>query len=601
MARRDVTEQRLNFGLWRKLAHYIWDFRKSIFWLGVVMILFAIVEACIPLLTKFAIDSFIEKGTDEGLGWYLLGFGLVAFFRGFLVWIMIWIGGATNYRIVYTISRDTYNHLQKLPVSFFDKNPTGWLMSRVTSDCRTLGNTLSWGVVDIVWGLFLMVLMAGIMLALSWKTALIVMSIVPVLLWFSVYYKERMLSGFRKVREVNSTITGAVNESILGVQTTKTLVREDESLREFRELNLEMTGVAVRAASRAAFYLPVVSLIGVFGTVLALYFGGQEVAEVLKDPMAIGMSAGTLVAFFQYTQKFFQPVQDIARRFTDFQNAQAAIERIFSLQETEPEIGDRADLAAPPATLKGAVSFKNMNFRYVPEVPLLDDFNLEITAGSSVALVGETGSGKTTIASLLARYYQPQSGELCIDGKDYRHYPLRWLQSRIGVVLQTPFLFKGSIRDNITYGVDEATDEAVEKAARLANAHEFISQLEGGYDYQLGEGGSGLSVGQKQLVTLARTVLINPDILILDEATASIDTHTEKLIQEAIAQIIHSRTSLVIAHRLSTIREADLIVVMSHGKIIEKGTHDELMAMEGHYRKLYLTQRVKEEEKAMHF
>ena len=411
-----------------------------------------------------------------------------------------------------------------------------------------------------------------------------------------MYFQKRILTAYRDVRKTNSKITGAFNEGIMGAKTTKTLVREEKNMEEFTELTTRMKKSSVRAATLSALFLPIVVSLGSLATAYALYEGGLEVMALPAT-----LTLGTLQVFINYTIQFFQPVRDIARIFAELQSSQAAAERVLSLLATEPDIKDSPEVAErygdnfhpkrenwPP--LHGDITFEDVSFQYKDGEKVLSHFNLHVRAGESIALVGETGSGKSTIVNLLCRFYEPTAGRILIDGEDYKNRSLLWLQSNLGYVLQQPHMFSGTIRDNIRYGRPDADEEQVVRAAKLANAHDFISRLPMGYDTFVGEGGSLLSSGEKQLVSFARAILVNPALFILDEATSSVDTHSEALIQQAITGILEGRTSFMIAHRLSTVRQADRILVISDGEIIEQGTHDQLIVKKGYYYDLYTGQ-----------
>ena len=397
-------------------------------------------------------------------------------------------------------------------------------------------------------------------------------------------------------------MTANYNEAIMGVRTTKTLVREEENLGEFQTLSGNMFRYSMRNALLNAAYLPMVIAIGSVGIGLVLWRGGAEAVA-----HRAGLSFGDLVAFMQYATLFYHPIQELARRFTDLQSAQAAVERVQGLLDTEPDIKDSEEvekvlaMRADHPTDDGkaidggddqinTIEFKQVSFWYKKDEPVLRNFNLTVHAGQTIALVGATGGGKSTIVSLAARFYEPTQGDILINGIDYRKRSLHWLQSNLGVVLQSPHLFSGTIRENIRYGRLDATDEEIKKAAELVNAHQFIMEHELGYETEVGEGGANLSTGQRQLISLARAVLADPQIFIMDEATSSVDTETERLIQEAVEAVLHNRIAFVIAHRLSTIRSADLILVIESGTIVEQGNHDDLIRRRGVYFDLYTKQ-----------
>jgi ATP-binding cassette subfamily B protein len=430
---------------------------------------------------------------------------------------------------------------------------------------------------------------------------LITLIVIPVLGGISLYFQRKILREYRKVRKINSKITGGFNEGITGAKTTKVLVREKQNLAEFQGMTGEMRIASIRAAIFSSLYLPIVLTLGALGTALALVIGGRGV-------MLETISYGTLVAFISYTIQFFEPVRELARVIAEFQSAHASAERVISMINTESEIKDTkdvmkiyGDMLNPKREnwekLKGDIEFKNVSFYYKEEEPILNQLNLKIKAGETIALVGETGSGKSTIVNLACRFYEPTQGQILIDGIDYRERSQLWLHSNLGYVLQHPHLFSGTIKDNIRYGRLEASEMEIIRAAKLVNAHEFIMKLDKGYDAEVGEGGSLLSTGQKQLISFARAVLANPKIFVLDEATSSIDTETEQIIQNAIQRVLKGRTSFIIAHRLSTIRSADRILVIQKGEIVEEGSHQQLLKKRGYYYRLYTNQFLEEEGK----
>ncbi len=592
---RHFTDEDYKKGLdartWAKLLGYTRPYRLQVAALILIMVFFAILDAVTPILTMYAIDHFAVPRQTQGLGWFAALFALIAAGRGFAVWAMIVTGGRINTHVSYDIRKAGFDHLQELSFSYFDKRPVGWLMSRLTSDAETLGRTLSWGIVDLVWGFALMLMMAAIMLWLNAKLAVVVLLVLPLLVLTTSKFQKKTLEKYRAVRKVNSEITGAFNEGIIGAKTTKTLVREDANLKEFLSHTGKMHDVSVAAACYASLYLPVVLILGAIGSAAALWIGGNGV-------VAGQVTYGTLVAFLSYATSFFQPLQDLAKRFPELQNSQAAAERIFSMIETQPEIQDSptASKAKALPDFIGNVQFERVGFAYNPNEPVLEGFSLDVQAGQTVALVGPTGAGKSTIANLACRFYEPTAGTIRIDGHDYRDMPLQWLQSHLGIVQQAPHLFSGSIADNIRYGKLEATEAEIRTAAEMVNAHPFIMELDQGYNFTVNENGANLSTGQKQLLALARVMLANPKLLVLDEATSSVDTETEKLIQSAINKLRANRTSFIIAHRLSTIRAADRILFIDHGRIVEEGDHRHLLRLQGRYHKLYTRQFLDEKE-----
>ncbi len=586
--------KRFDFGLWLKLFNYIKPYKKYMIRLSIVMIGVGGIDVIFPLMTKYAIDNFVRNDTLFGLWSFGAIYALLVVLQALNVRLLAYNAGKIETNVVYDIRHRGFDKLQQLSFSYYDKTPVGWIMARMTSDIQRLGDTIAWGLVDFVWGITMMVGIAAVMLVINFKLAIISLSIVPILVIASIYFQQKILKAYRKVRKINSRITGAFNEGISGAITTKTLVREQENLNEFKMVTGEMYSYSVKAAIYSSIYLPIVLTLGSIGTGLALWLGGRGV-------MLQNIGYGTLVLFVSYTIQFFEPVRDLARIFAEFQSAQASAERVLSLIETEPEIIDSVTNSSKEdwPEIKGDIAFKDVSFYYKDGEEVLQKFNLNVKAGESIALVGETGSGKSTIVNLLCRFYEPVEGEILIDGVNYKERPQAWLQSNIGYVLQTPHLFSGTIRDNIRYGKLSADDEEIINAAKLVNAHEFVMKLEKGYDTEVGEGGSRLSTGEKQLISFARAILANPRIFVLDEATSSVDTETEKIIQNAIQKVLWGRTSFIIAHRLSTIRSADRILVIKDGDIIEEGNHNKLIKQKGHYYNLYTNQFIEEQGKEL--
>lgn len=559
--------------------------------LALVMVVVAALDASFPLLYGRAIDRFVTAGSLEGIvGFSLLFAGLTAMLS-LTVYLLVSIAGRIEYDLMARIRSDAFAHLQRLSMNYFDRTPAGWLITRLTSDVQRVGETVAWGLVDVVWGVAIMIAIAVAMLVLNARLALMVLAVMPPLAWASWWFQKRILRTQRRVRRLNSEISAAYTEGIAGVPTSKTLVREDANLEEFRGLTGRMRGESIRAATYTALYMPVVLFLATIGTAVAVVAGGLGIRTGAA-------TLGTVVTFVSYSVQFFEPVREIARVLGELQAAQSAAERIDHLLEEQPRVTDRpevtqtyGDILAPCreafVPVRGTITFENVTFSYNPEQPVLEGLSLEIPAGQSVALVGATGSGKSTIVNLISRFYEPTGGRILIDGVDYRDRSISWIQNNLGYVLQTPVLFAGTIRENIRYGRLQASDAEVERAAAMVAADELIRALPGGYDHEVGEAGAGLSVGEKQLVSFARAVLADPPIFILDEATSSIDTDTELRIQQAITTLISGRTSIMIAHRLSTIRHADRILVLDHGQIIEDGTHAALISAGGHYARLH--------------
>jgi ATP-binding cassette subfamily B protein len=475
-----------------------------------------------------------------------------------------------------------FGHLQDLSFSYFDRTPVGWIMSRVTSDTDRIAELVTWGLLDITWGFMSISTAVYFMMFINWRLALIVLAIIPILVVVAAQFKKRILVEYREVRKTNSKITGAYNENVQGVRVIKALCREEENLQEFGKLTGQMYKSSFRAAWLSALFLPVVQLISAFAIGSVVWYGGFQVQ--------IGaLTIGGIQAFVSYITFMLWPVQEMARVYAEMQQSIASAERVFSLIDSVPEVTDRPG-AKDPGTIRGDIVFEDVDFWYEEDKPVLKGFSLHVKRGETVALVGPTGGGKSTIVNLLCRFYEPKVGTVRIGNREYRDLSLHAIHSRLGVVLQTPHLFSGSIRENIRFGKLDAADEEVEDAARLAGAHSFIRTLEKGYEEDVGEGGDLLSVGQKQLVSLARAVLARPEIFIMDEATSSVDTLTEDLIQRGMDALMKDRTSFVIAHRLSTIKRADRILVIEDGQITEMGSHADLIRAGGHYYRLYTRQ-----------
>ncbi|AHF93594.1 ABC transporter ATP-binding protein [Opitutaceae bacterium TAV5] len=599
----DEFKARLDAGLWMKLFRRALGMPRYLVPLGITAILIAVLETTLGHMTRWIIDGVARDGVNAPFALYIGAFlGIVLLFSAG-IWVFIEMAGNLSNRLAHDIRRDGFDRLQELEFAFYDTRPVGWLISRLTSDCDRLSRIIAWGTLDIVWGFFFVLMIAGSLLWMNWRLALIVLAVLPPLALVSLFFQRKMLLSAREIRKYNSQITASYNESIQGVRTTKTLVREKENLAEFEDLSARMFEASVRNARQSSLYFPVVMTLGSLAGGLALWRGGWL---VLNDALTLG----TLVAFIQFAGQFFHPINQMARILTEMQAAQAAGERVMGLLATEPKIRDSEAVTeklkaeklktererTPGAAEDGlpdrieSVEFRHVTFRYENGPVVLDDFNLAVRAGETIALVGPSGGGKSTIVSLVCRFYEPVSGTVLVNGTDYRERSLHWFQSQLGIVLQAPHLFKGSVRENIRYGRLEATDAEIEAAARMVNAHDFIMQLENGYDTEVGEGGNRLSTGQKQLVSFARALLADPQIFVMDEATSSIDTETEQLIQRGLETVFRGRISFVIAHRLSTIRNADRILVIGKGRIEECGTHEELLAKRGHYHELYTSQ-----------
>jgi ATP-binding cassette subfamily B protein len=552
-----------------------------------IMIAFtSILDAIFTYLSKGIIDQGIVAKSHEALIRILAIYGGLILVQAVCVFFFIFLAGILGERIQYDLRRSMFNHLQNLSLAYYSQTSVGRLMARVTSDSGRVADLVTWGLVDSTWAIMNIVTSTIFMLIINWRLALIVLLAVPVLLVIAIQFRKRILVEFRRSRRANSKITGAYNENISGVRVVKALGREAENLKEFEVLTDEMYNSSYRAAWLSALFLPTVQIVSAVALGFIVWYGG------LQANLGI-MTIGGIQAFVSYLTFMMWPIQDLARVYAEMQHSVASGERIFTLLDARPEVIDRPG-AVDPGTIKGEIEFDQVDFTYEDGKPVLTDFSMKVKPGEMIALVGPTGGGKTTIVNLLCRFYEPKKGVIRINGRDYTDFTLHGIQSRVGIVLQTPHLFSGTVRENIRYGSLNATDEEVEKASRLAGAHDFILNFEKQYDQDVGEGGNLLSVGQKQLVSIARAILAKPDIFIMDEATSSVDTLTEALIQRGMENLMKGRTSFIIAHRLSTIKRASRIIVVEDGRITEMGTHYELLRARGHYYRLY-TQQFREE------
>lgn len=548
----------------------------------VTITLVAGLDSFFTYLRKQIIDVGITPGDTAALARIGAIYAVLTVIQAAGVFTFIYLAGVLGERVRYDLRKSMFNHLQDLSLKYYSKTPVGWIMSRVTSDSVRIAELVTWGLLDVTWGVVSIVTAFAFMLAINLQLALLVLLVIPVLLFVAAYFKRKIIVEFRKVRKINSKITGAYNENITGVRVVKALGREEENLREFGELTGEMYEAGFRAAWLSALFLPAVQVISAVAIGIIIFYGGSQV-EIG------GLTVGGLAAFISYVTFMLWPIQDLARVYAEMQHSIASAERVFSLIDAVPDVVDR-DGAIDPGSIRGDIEFDHVDFGYGDGKLVLQDFCLKVRQGEMIALVGATGGGKSTIVNLLCRFYEPVSGQITIGGKDYRKLTLHAIQSRIGMVLQTPHLFSGTVRENIRYGKLDATDDEIETAAKLAGAHDFIMTLEKKYDDLVGEGGNLLSTGQKQLISLARAVLAKPELFILDEATSSVDTLTEALIQRGVETLMKDRTTFVIAHRLSTIKRADRILVIEGGRIAEMGTHAELLRQHGHYYNLYTRQ-----------
>ncbi len=594
----EMHVKQISTSTWKRLFSLMAPYKSKIIIVFIITLATAGIDVVLPLFQTYAINEFIIPNDTEGLfGFFMLMFAVVAF----QVVSSVAYARAAFY-IEMEFGRDlkkmTFTHLQKLSFSYYNKTPVGYMLARVLSDADKISMMTAWGLLDFLWsGMYV----AGVLFSmtmLSVRLAMPIFAIVPCIALLTIYFQSRILSANRNVRRGTSRIAGAYNEGITGAKTAKVLVMEELNAEHFNSQSDRLYKDSVKNFHYTSIFTPLVMLFGSLATALVLWQGGNLVIEDM-------MNFGVLSVFLTYSVSIFEPVQQLARLSSDFIATQANIERVIGLLDSEPDITESSEVLEKYGDsfepkrenfepIKGDIKFENVGFKYDQGKEVLKNFNLDIKAGTMVALVGETGAGKSTIVNLLCRFFEPTEGRILIDGKDYKERSQLWLHSNLGYVLQSPHLFSATIADNIRYGNENATMEEIETAAKLACADRVAAAQSEGYNFNVGEGGDRLSTGEKQLVSFARAVIANPAIFVLDEATSSVDTEMEVLIQTALSRLMEGRTSFIIAHRLSTIRMADLILVIDDGEILEQGTHDELMIKRGRYHSLYTKQYAKE-------
>jgi len=563
----------------KRLLHYMARYKLNFGIIISLLFVSASLGLTGPYILAVAIDQYIAQGNLTGLYWisavYVGIYVIVWIVSSLQTYLRFWLGQ----RLIFDLRMDMFSRLQKLSMSFYDKRHVGRIMSRVTNDVETLNEFLTSGVELAIGDIFILVGIVVMMLILNAQLALVTFTVIPILLVGTILLGERVREAYRLTRKKISGVTANLAESISGMRVVQSFSREMANAQQFDRVNVENLQANIQAARVSALFFPIVDVLGTVGTCLVLWFGGTSV-------MGGSLTLGVLVAFMAYVTRFFMPIREISMLYNNVQSALAATERITEILDAQSEVEEAKDAIELPRT-KGEIKYNNVSFGYDPGNFVLNNIKLEIKENQRIALVGPTGAGKTSLASLAARFYDPQKGSITIDGYDIRKVSLKSLRSQMGIVLQDPLLFSGTVRENIAYGRPSATEQEIVEAAKAVGAHEFIMNFAQGYDTVVGERGIRLSMGQRQLISFARALLADPRILILDEATSSVDAYTELLIQNALKKLLEKRTTLIIAHRLSTVRSADRIVVVDNGRIVDMGTHDELMHKDGLYRKLY--------------
>ncbi len=588
-------EKPFSLETYKKTFPFILPHKKHLICAGILMVLASAADALVPLFQKFALDHFIEHGTTEGILLFAGVYFVVIVLQFLIMYFYSIHAMSLDLKISKDMKRALFIKLQELSFSFYNRTPVGYTHTRIMSDTLRIAATMSWTVADCIWQVTYISAIFIAMLCLNVKLALLIMTVIPFIAILTQIFQKKMLKYNREIRKENSRISNSFNEGITGDKASKTLVIEEKNFAQFQAQSQRMFHSSVKAATLQALFIPLVVFLSSFVMAMILSNGSAMVGEKIIE-------IGTLSVFITFALSIFEPVQSIAKNISDFVSVQSSVERVFDLLDKEPEIFDTPQVIEKYGTvfqpkitnyekIKGDIQFRNVWFRYPDgHEDILEDFSLHIPAGTTVALVGETGAGKSTLVNLACRFFEPSKGQILIDGIDYKERSMLWLHSNIGYVLQTPHLFSGTIRENIAYGKLDATEAEIKKACETVSADLVIDKLAEGYDSTVYESGDSLSTGEKQLLSFARAVLTDPSIFVLDEATSSIDTQTERLIQNATDILLQNRTSFVIAHRLSTIKQADLILVISQGKVIEQGTHGSLMAEKGHYYQLYKNQ-----------
>ena len=575
-----------------KVLPYMKKYRKTLLIMILCGLMSTGVDLLIPQFQRYSLNHFIGGATLDTLPWFILIYVIAISMTGILNYISCSYAMRTEVCVNRDLRNAAFSHLQTLSFSYFNQNSVGYIHARVISDTSRIGSLVSWSLMDSVWHLSYLVGAVVVMLAVNARLALMVMAILPLIVILFSFFQARLIKVNREVRELNSRITSDFNEGITGAKTIKTLVIEDKMAKDFVNDTGAMRKKSVRVSHLRGMFSATLNVASSLALAIVLWQGGY-IAE---------NEVGTFSMFMNYAQGMMEPVRWLIDAISDLITTQVNIERFSRLMETQSDVTDTpqvlekyGDSFNPKREnweeIRGDIEFRNVDFMYPDgDEYVLENFSLKIPFGSNIAIVGETGAGKSTLVNLVCRFFEPTKGQVLIDGRDARERSQLWLHSAIGYVLQTPHLFSGTIRENLLYGNPNATEEEIWRALKLVSAEEVVNKMEKGLDSDVGEGGDMLSTGEKQLISFARAILADPRILVLDEATASVDTLTEQKIQSAIETIIKGRTSLVIAHRLSTVKNADLILVVRDGKIIEQGKHTELLKARGHYYSLYTRQ-----------
>jgi len=594
MEEKDTNIKLKYFGI-PKILPFIKKYRGIITGMIIMGIVASLIDSIYPLFIQYALNHFVALKTLDTMGWFVLLFLGILIFQVIINFVSVYWAGKVEMSVDRDLRSASFNHLQELSFAYFNQNNVGYVHARVMSDTSKIGELVAWRMMDIVWNGSYLIFILMNMLLINVHLALYILALVPIAFVVVALFQKKLVGFNRKIREINSKITGNFNEGITGAKSIKTLVVEDRINEDFQKDTIDMQNISVRSTRYSAAFTSLVTMMGSVALAIVLWQGGQI---TLQGVMLIG----TLSVFMNYAINMLEPIQSIITTISALIAIQVNIERYTKLLETKSDVADTKEVIAKYGDtfhpkkenwepIEGNIEFKDVSFQYPDgNEMVLEHFNLKVPQGTNVAIVGETGAGKSTLVNLVCRFFEPTNGQVLIDGKDARERSQLWLHSNIGYVLQTPHLFSGSVRDNLKYGNPDATDEQIWQALKLVNAESVVNKMDRNLDSEVGEGGDLLSTGEKQLLSFARAILADPRILVLDEATASIDTLTEKVIQDAIFTVIRGRTSFVIAHRLSTIVDADVILVVQNGKIIERGRHDDLMKQRGHYYELYTRQ-----------